>query len=274
MSATPDDRGRTADEVATGLGLGARRWSSPLRAGMDLVQGLWGMAMAIGAGALLVDQGTLTSVEGVAGVIVVVLVMLFCAYFGWRGLRSAMAKQGRSLHGYVHGLVVETKTGARPLPHTELLVRRQRSDQIDGASRRSKWVYWQLGRRGETRRDIELTTKAPDRLQALLDAALVSACAAQAESQAADLRAGSTVTFGDVSFDLRRLRAPGYDMAWTEVRAVDLGAGWVTVTLDSGGVAKGRPQLFRGAGTVPNFPLFWDLFQHAFRRSRPNVDRP
>jgi hypothetical protein len=232
------------------------------------------MAMAIGAGALLVDQGTLTSIEGVAGVIVVVLVMLFCAYFGWRGLRSAMAKQGRSLHGYVHGLVVETRSGARPLPHTELLVRRQRSDQLDGASRRSKWVYWQLGRRGETRRDIALTTKAPDRLQALLDAALVSACAAQAESQAADLRAGSTVTFGDVSFDLRRLRGSGYDVAWTEVRAADLVAGSVIVRLGSGGVAKGQPQLFCGPGTVPNFPLLWDLFEHAFRTSRPDVDRP
>lgn len=98
--------------------------------------------------------------------------------------------------------------------------------------------------------------------------------AAQAESQAADLRAGSTVTFGDVSFDLRRLRGSGYDVAWTEVRAADLVAGSVIVRLGSGGVAKGQPQLFCGPGTVPNFPLFWDLFEHAFRTSRPDVDRP
>lgn len=94
----------------------------------------------------------------------------------------------------------------------------------------------------------------------------------QAAPQAAALAAGSTLTYGDVNFDGQRLRAPGLDVAWTDVNEVSVNKGSVTVLVPrQGHLVKEMARLVGTVGNIPNFPLFWSLSQQAFADSRPRT---
>lgn len=86
--------------------------------------------------------------------------------------------------------------------------------------------------------------------------------------QAAALAEGATLSYGDVTFDGHRLKAPGVDAAWSDVKAVDVARGTVTVLLPRDGrLVKEVPRPVGTVGKIPNFPLF----QQAFDRSRPGA---
>lgn len=270
MSDGPHDQGRSAEDDAKRDGLGRRLSTSPLKAGGNYSLGFVLIALGVGAIVLLVFLGVPRTGGGTAGSIALGLLGLLFVSTGISTIRDGIAVQGRNVHTHERGLLVETKEGPLPLPYADLLVFRQQTDHKKGATTVYTEVSWQFERRDGT--PWEIRTESTEGLQDLFEATLANACAVQAAPQAAALAAGSTLTYGDVSFDGHRLRAPGLDVAWTEVKNVSVSKGQVTVLVPRDGrLVKELWQLVGMVGKIPNFPLFWSLFQQAFTNSRPGA---
>lgn len=271
MSDSSDKLDRVADDLAHRHGLGARHASTPLKAGSDIVGGLILLALGVGGVVLLVSLGVPTTGGGAVGTLALALGALLFLASGAGLLRTGASSRGRRLHACAHGLVVELAGGPAPVPYTELMICRHQIDYQRSRTVVTSTVNWKLTQRHGTPWALDLVTEPTDGLQTFLDAALANACAAQAEPQAAALAGGGTVTFGDVSFSATRLRFRSHDVAWADVLAVDLAAGAVTATVSRPGRTLNElPYTVGGAGTIPNFALFWPLFRQTFQ-SRPGA---
>lgn len=227
-------------------------------------------ALALGGVVLLLALGVPRTGGGIAGSVAIALAVVAFAAAAVSSIYDGMALQGRHVHIHDRGLLAETKEGPLPLPYADLLVYREQIDHKKGTTTMYTVVNWWIERRDGT--PWKVAPEAAGGLQDLFEATLAKACEAQAVPQAAALAEGATLSYGDVTFDGHRLKAPGVDAAWSDVKAVDAARGTVTVLLPRDGrLVKEVPRPVGTVGKIPNFPLFWPLFQQAFDRSRPGA---
>jgi len=274
MGGGSDDQARSTEEIAQRDGLGRHLSTIPLSStgGTYAVGVLWA-AVGVGFAALFVwavpDVVAGASITGslVGDWIALAVIgsgVLGCGA-GVIGLvLNAISFRGRNLHTYTDGLVAETKTGPLSLRYADLLV--YRKQEVENGVTRTEWG---IERQDGTSCGV-FDTVIP--LADVWETTLARACEVQAAPQAAALAAGSTLTYGDVSFDGHRLRAPGVDVAWTDVKSVDVRQGRVIVNVARDGrLVKQSTKQVGMVGRIPNFPLFWPLFQRAFADSRPGT---
>jgi len=266
----PEGQDRSGGQPPRSERLGRRLATTPIKAGGDYTTGVVLLVLTAGCIALLVlvalpqaDSG-----GGIAGSIALAVLALFFLAGGVSSIRGGMAVQGRDVHTHEHGLVAETKEGPLSLPYADLLVYRQQTNHMKGNTVVRTEVSWRVERRDGTRWEVGPASAL--KLADLYETVLTRVCERQAGPQMAALSAGSTLTFGDVSFDGHRLRAPGIDVAWADVKETKLANGEVAVLVPRDGrLVKELWQRVGPAGNIPNFPLFWALFQQAFANSRP-----
>lgn len=266
---------RSVEEVAQRHEFGRRLSATPLSEGVSYLQAFFLVAVAAGGVVVLVSQGLPETGEEIAFAAIVALVSFPAAGFAISILRDGIAARARNVYTYETGLVVETKAGPLPLPYADLLVCREQIDHKRGSDTAYSEVYWKVERRDGTVCDILSVGRrlSSASLPGLCEAVLAKACEVQAGPQAAALASGETLTYGAFSFDCHRLRVSKLDLAWNQVQAVTVHNGLVSVILAPGKIPGRWADAFRPTtvGKIPNFPLFWTLFQHAFATSRPGI---
>lgn len=277
MGGDSDDQARSTEETAQRDGLGRHLSTIPLSStGGDYAAVVLCAAVGVGLAALFVwAVPDVVAGASITGSIIADWIAL--AVIGWGALGcgagviglvlNTMSFRGRNLHTYTDGLVAETKTGPLPLRYADLLV--YRKQEVD--ENRNLRTEWRIERQDGTPCDVlDIAIHRGD----VCETALARACEVQAAPQAAALAAGSALTYGDVSFDGRRLRAPraGLDVAWTDVKSVDVRQGRVIVVVARDGrLVKESTKPMSMVGKIPNFPLFWQLVQRALADSRPGT---
>jgi hypothetical protein len=259
----------SAEEVARRNELGPLRSSTTLKTGMNFVAAV-ALTVAATVGAfLLFALGVPTAPGHIALIILLAPFTLLCGAAAVSAVRDGFAARGLQIYVYERGLVAETKADPLPLPYADLLVYRgqiNHTDQLTGLAVRTD-VNWRVFRRDNTPWEFLVVSTAS--FDDLLESTLVKACEAQASSQAALLAAGSTLTYGSVSFSSRGVVAED-NVTWTEVDSVNLSSGRATMKVRRAGHPGKVHDSFVGmVGNIPNFPLFWQLFQQAFADSRP-----
>ncbi|MGI8754840.1 MAG: DUF6585 family protein [Acidimicrobiales bacterium] len=269
MGDSPRSHSRSAQEPAARDGLGHRLASAPLKAGSNYRVAAVLLALGIGGVVLLLVLGVPGTGGGIAGTTALALLTVLLVSSGVSAIRDGIAVRGRSVHTHEHGLLVETNDGPLLLPYADLVVYREQIDHKKGATTMYTTVTFRIERRDGTTWQCNAESIGLDEL---FESTLAKACEVQAAPQAAALASGSTLTYGDVSFDGHRLRAPGLDVTWTDVKDVTVTKGRVAVWIPRDGrLVKELWQPVGAAGKIPNFPLFWSLFQRAFANSRPGT---
>lgn len=266
MGESPHVNSRSAQEPTERDGLGHRVASAPLKAGSNYLVAAILVALGVGGVVLLLALGIPETGGGIGGTAALALLTVLLVASGISAVRDGIAVRGRSVHTHEDGLLVETKDGPLPLPYADLLVYREQIDHKKGTTTMYTTVTFRIERRDGAAWRCNAESLG---LEELLESTLAKACEVQATPQAAALASGSTLTYGDVSFDGHGLRAPGLDVRWTDVKDVTVTKGRVAVLVPHDGrLVKEFWQPVGAAGEIPNFPLFWSLFQRAFASSR------